>query len=454
MTGEMKPIASAYNVLKDVAFKEMDDDPRTPGCLLSAKVQVYVPAIYPAIVACLETLHGEAPQPRICGLQIVDDAKDLYYVANLPILSNPVATSCRRKTLMTMQLPDDVSSVLRVAYTDGDNRYWTLGYLRKERWNWIFGSQKELVVHDAVDLDRPIRIEPFFVGGAPKSGTTWVQDIINSHPDIVCSGEGGFFEYTPWLEKYFRKKDLRDYVSWTLPSPRPRHQVDFVSASLARSVFQYFGAIWGTCKIGDRSPNNALHYRRAISSFQCAKFLHCVRHPLDVAVSRAYHEWSLYRAGKSALISPRLDKEVIDELDSILGKEGYIEPGQLFKNVKFLKTMLREWLKSNEDINRAASEYPTQFLIVRYEDLHNDFQNQAERIFTFLDVDASQEIIDYVYSSSRFETKAGRAPGVEDKSSFFRKGIVGDHHNHFTEEQIRFSRDRLGDTVGKFGYSM
>jgi len=32
----------------------------------------------------------------------------------------------------------------------------------------------------------------FFVGGAPKSGTTWLQVLLDCHPQISCSGEGHF----------------------------------------------------------------------------------------------------------------------------------------------------------------------------------------------------------------------------------------------------------------------
>lgn len=34
------------------------------------------------------------------------------------------------------------------------------------------------------------RRQLFFVGGPPRSGTTWLQQILNAHPDICCHGEG------------------------------------------------------------------------------------------------------------------------------------------------------------------------------------------------------------------------------------------------------------------------
>src|SRR4051794_30155810 len=35
----------------------------------------------------------------------------------------------------------------------------------------------------------------FFVCGAPRSGTTWVQHMLDSHPDVSCRGEGHFLHF-------------------------------------------------------------------------------------------------------------------------------------------------------------------------------------------------------------------------------------------------------------------
>jgi hypothetical protein len=34
----------------------------------------------------------------------------------------------------------------------------------------------------------------FFVGGAPRSGTTWLQQLLDSHPEVSCRGEGLFWK--------------------------------------------------------------------------------------------------------------------------------------------------------------------------------------------------------------------------------------------------------------------
>jgi hypothetical protein len=45
------------------------------------------------------------------------------------------------------------------------------------------------------ELLRPARRKLFFVGGAPRSGTTWLQSLLDSHPEISCRGEGLFMKH-------------------------------------------------------------------------------------------------------------------------------------------------------------------------------------------------------------------------------------------------------------------
>ena len=48
----------------------------------------------------------------------------------------------------------------------------------------------------------------FFVVGYQKSGTTWLMRILDSHPEILCRGEGRFFG-ADWRQKSVRRIDPR-----------------------------------------------------------------------------------------------------------------------------------------------------------------------------------------------------------------------------------------------------
>jgi hypothetical protein len=42
------------------------------------------------------------------------------------------------------------------------------------------------------EIARLAQQQLFFVGGAPRSGTTWLQLLLDSHPNVSCHGEGLF----------------------------------------------------------------------------------------------------------------------------------------------------------------------------------------------------------------------------------------------------------------------
>ena len=41
----------------------------------------------------------------------------------------------------------------------------------------------------------------FFVLGVPKSGTTWLQHLLDSHPEVRCTGEGALYRYLEGLAR-------------------------------------------------------------------------------------------------------------------------------------------------------------------------------------------------------------------------------------------------------------
>ena len=38
--------------------------------------------------------------------------------------------------------------------------------------------------------------QPFFLAGAPKSGTTWLCKLLDAHPEIACRGEACVHAFT------------------------------------------------------------------------------------------------------------------------------------------------------------------------------------------------------------------------------------------------------------------
>ena len=72
---------------------------------------------------------------------------------------------------------------------------------------------------------------------------------------------------------------------------------------------------------------------------------------------------------------------------------------------------------------------------VRYEDLRRDTAGELRRIFYELaGRELSPEKAVEVVDEFSFERQAGRPSGQEDRTSFLRKGVVGDWRNQFSQE--------------------
>jgi hypothetical protein len=90
---------------------------------------------------------------------------------------------------------------------------------------------------------------------------------------------------------------------------------------------------------------------------------------------------------------------------------------------------------------------------VRYEDLRADTPGELRRVVERLTGERlSQEEAGAIAEEFTFERQAGRRPGEENKSSFLRKGVVGDWRTHFSRE-AREAFDRYaGDELILLGY--
>jgi hypothetical protein len=123
-------------------------------------------------------------------------------------------------------------------------------------------------------------IQPIFIIGQPRSGTTLVEQILASHPDVNVTDELSFMGH--------RGADLqRDggYRRSLASSPEARWQeycqqyLDIVRPYCAESKAHFV----------DKTPENFLHVPLVLKICPNARFVHVVRDPLDNIVSQYRH---------------------------------------------------------------------------------------------------------------------------------------------------------------------
>ena len=123
---------------------------------------------------------------------------------------------------------------------------------------------------------------PLFIVGMPRSGTTLVEQILASHPDIFGAGE------LPWFIKCAH--DLPDIIRSSTPYPECIAELgDKEARKLGQDYLDYLADLAGS---GDYSyvinkwPNNYERVGLIARIFPNARFIHCQRNPLDNLISQ------------------------------------------------------------------------------------------------------------------------------------------------------------------------
>jgi hypothetical protein len=284
----------------------------------------------------------------------------------------------------------------------------------------------------------------FFVVGYQKSGTTWLMRMLDAHPEILCKGEGRFFG-AEWRQKSLKDANvqrpasslynalldaeyLRVWIERSVWSSAADEHLD----NLVHLSVDYFlkNELVKTGKkmVGDKSPLLTPDTIAEISRiYPEAGVIHIIRDGRDAAVSASYHSRNFGRGNRVG--ESRLTEELLRKLAS-------------------------DW---NERVDRSVEEGPVllgdNYCEVRYEDLVEKPEKTLRRLMGFLGAASDEETVRSCVEAASFKklTK-GRERGQEDPTSFFRKGVVGDWRNVFTEKDNALFKKEAGDLLLKLDY--
>jgi len=288
-------------------------------------------------------------------------------------------------------------------------------------------------LHDEISILRKKQI--FFIGGPIKSGTTWLQLLLNAHPDVSCNGEGHFMNVlASYLKSAFDAHgDLiikKNNTIFNEIGGYPQATDDNILYALASciSMFLIEQAKTKPAKvIGEKSPDNVRHFAELSTLFPTAKFIQIVRDGRDCAVSAWFHNLRVSN-------------------DWAMANYGSLE--------KFAISYAEFWKRDLAAAQMFADEYPDRVCQVRYENLVASTHVVLKGIFAFLGVDVSDAILTNCSAEASFsKLSGGRSPGTEDRCSFFRKGISEDWRNHLTAVATARFVDQAGMWLKRFNYT-
>ncbi|HUB43459.1 MAG TPA: sulfotransferase [Acetobacteraceae bacterium] len=259
----------------------------------------------------------------------------------------------------------------------------------------------------------------FFIGGAMKSGTTWLQLLLNAHPHIACRGEGHIANHlAPLLaqsmDSHNQKIAQKNRDVFNEIDGFPLYRRDDLAYLLGAALLLPFAAANAQKNlraIGEKTPDNVRHFDLLRTIFPEARFLHVVRDGRDCAVSAWFHN---LRA------TPEWMQATYPSLSD------------------YTTVFAREWATDIALAQTFAAACPGACLTVRYEALLDNTAAVLCGVLDFLGLDAGAGIVAACCEAARFERLSdGRARGTEDSASFFRSGTSGNWREHLDEAANR-----------------
>lgn len=282
------------------------------------------------------------------------------------------------------------------------------------------------------DIAQLAQRQLFFVGGAPRSGTTWLQQMLDAHPDISCQGEALFWKQlaVPLQDLMAQRSQalqaknttiFRHTGGYALPAP---DDTEFLLGTAILLAFRRQLA-GGTCRaVGEKTPENVFFFPRLKHLFPDAKLIAIARDPRDVLTS-AWHFFHRPAPGE----------------DEVAAKDA------------FIRSALPSLAEGARAMLALREQHPAHARIVTYEALQSAPAPALAELFRFLGVSDDTDIVTSCLARTSFATQTGGRPaGTVQNGSFFRSGRAGDWRSTLTPAMNDLMLRELGWMFPHFGW--
>lgn len=277
----------------------------------------------------------------------------------------------------------------------------------------------------------------FFVLGTMKSGTTWLMECLNYHPEITCFNEimilsllrDGIGKLLNNVNKQILDGASTTFNEFAYPVPEFVHQdVDDIISTIWKNLIYKTGK--NSKFFGEKSPDYIGILEDIVQWYPKAKYIHIVRNPKDVAVSYYHHyrrEAKFYDDGKINQI-----KDLSQASKRERSKESLILDA------------ITLWKADQSIIESMKQRFPDRFITVKYEDMKNP--KTLNSIYSFIGAKTSVELCNCVLEA----TDINERPRSEN--SFFTFGKSDNWKENIEEDMILYINSLLGTWREKYDY--
>ncbi|MGI8873681.1 MAG: sulfotransferase family protein [Egibacteraceae bacterium] len=199
-----------------------------------------------------------------------------------------------------------------------------------------------------------------FVGGCPRSGTTLVQNLLDSHPGIFGGPE---FDLIPDIVA-LREGLQRSVAAGRIAAFCDAARVDEVIAQLISSLLLPLADRASCQLLSEKTPSNALVARSLLDCLPGSRFIFVVRDPRAVIAS-------MFAVGRRAATKA-------------------VAAPPYTRSLRHAIAAVRRYLDAGYD---ALAAHPDRTLLVVYENLVRRPVTATERLCAFLGVDWSESMV-------------------------------------------------------------
>ena len=284
-----------------------------------------------------------------------------------------------------------------------------------------------------------------FILGNPRSGTSLLRIMLNSHPDIVAPPECGFLQwwyskYKSWNENSIEKKEFdcflidlmssRKFETWNIQKKelkeylKKKHPKSYLQ--LTECIYRFWGEKHGKVPklIIDKNNYYIHHLALIYEAWPDSKFILLVRDGRDVACS--YKE--------------------VNKLDT----DSPYKPDLPNK----IDIIAKEWVENNDKVIKFFKSIPSsKSHIIRYEDVILKTEESLKNLTTFLELNYDSAMLSYYKKNQKHEIEPAKTldwkrktlnePDISNISKYI---------NKLSTEEIKYFELIASDYLEIFGY--
>jgi hypothetical protein len=263
----------------------------------------------------------------------------------------------------------------------------------------------------------PRNPNPIFIGGSPRSGTTLLRVILDSHPSIACGPE---LRATPIVARLCQETEqycgevLREHYG------TGRQEIRQAFGELLLDLLEGYRQQSAKPRVGDKTPANALHFAQLRLMFPDSPLVHVIRDGRDVVASLLSMDW----------------------------RDANGRPAEITQSAG---AAARMWVAHVQAARQVQNDKPGLFHEVRYEALIHHHRETLESLFSFLREPWSDQVLKF-YENPTIRLGENESSAGQVSAPLYRESI-GKWQTRLTASQRRQIQTEAGELLYELGYT-